>query len=80
MKHTLFLISIIFSTLYLKAQTPDETLVRNTLAEQTTAWNNGDLEKFMDGYWRSDSLVFIGQKGPTYGWGNTLNNYKKNLV
>ncbi len=78
MKHTLFLLSIIFSTLYVKAQTPDETLVRNTLAEQTTAWNNGDLEKFMDGYWRSDSLVFIGQKGPTYGWGNTLNNYKKN--
>ena len=78
MKHTLFLISIIFSTLYLKAQTPDETLVRNALAEQTTAWNNGDLEKFMDGYWRSDSLMFIGRSGPTYGWGNTLNNYKKN--
>ena len=78
MKHTLFLLSIIFSTLYANAQTPGETLVRNTLAEQTTAWNNGDLEKFMDGYWRSDSLVFIGQKGPTYGWGNTLNNYKKN--
>ena len=78
MKHTLFLISVIFSTLYLKAQTPDETLVRNTLAEQTTAWNNGDLEKFMDGYWRSDSLMFIGQRGPTYGWGNTLSNYRKN--
>jgi ketosteroid isomerase-like protein len=31
----------------------------------------------MDTYWRSDSLMFIGKKGVTYGWQATLNNYKK---
>jgi ketosteroid isomerase-like protein len=32
----------------------------------------------MSGYLKSDSLVFIGKSGPTYGYDNTLNNYKKN--
>ena len=55
----------------------DDLLIRNTLSKQTMAWNAGDLEKFMDGYWRNDSLMFIGKSGPTYGWANTLKNYKK---
>ena len=48
------------------------------LTEQTAAWNRGDLPGFMQGYWKSDSLVFIGRKGPTYGWQQTLANYQKN--
>ena len=47
------------------------------LDEQTTAWNRGDIEGFMNGYWKNDSLMFIGKSGVTYGWTNTLNNYKK---
>ena len=31
----------------------------------------------MGTYWQSDSLMFIGKSGVTYGWQNTLNNYKK---
>ena len=46
------------------------------LERQTEAWNTGDLEGFMDGYWQSDELMFIGSKGITYGWQNTLDNYK----
>ncbi len=59
------------------AQSKDETTIRNMLDEQTNAWNKGDLEGFMKGYWKSDSLMFIGKSGVTYGWTNTLNNYKK---
>jgi ketosteroid isomerase-like protein len=44
---------------------------------QTQAWNQGNLEDFMAGYWKSDSLKFIGKSGITYGWQATLNNYKK---
>jgi len=55
----------------------DDLLIKNILSKQTAAWNTGDLEKFMDGYWRNDSLMFIGKNGPTYGWENTLKNYKK---
>ena len=48
------------------------------LTTQTAAWNRGDIPGFMQGYWQSDSLVFIGRKGPTYGWQPTLTNYQKN--
>jgi hypothetical protein len=47
------------------------------LDEQTASWNKGDIENFMTGYWESDSLMFVGKSGVTYGWTNTLNNYKK---
>ncbi|MEO7924773.1 MAG: DUF4440 domain-containing protein [Chitinophagaceae bacterium] len=63
------------STLF--AQSKDETAIRQLLANQSAAWNRGDLESFMVGYWNNDSLMFIGKSGVTYGWTNTLNNYKK---
>jgi len=60
------------------SQSSDETQVRKVLNDQVQAWNNGNIESFMDGYWKSDSLMFIGKSGVTYGWKNTLTNYKKN--
>ena len=59
-------------------QTTDETEVRNVLAKQNAAWNRGDVDAFMVGYWENDSLMFIGKSGVTYGYKNTLANYKKN--
>ena len=59
-------------------QTNDETEVRNVLAKQNAAWNRGDVDAFMVGYWENDSLMFIGKSGVTYGYKNTLANYKKN--
>ncbi len=47
------------------------------LEVQTTAWNRGDLEGFMQTYWNNDSLMFIGKNGIKWGWQNTLENYKK---
>ncbi len=44
---------------------------------QQDAWNRGDIEGFMKGYWENDSLRFIGKRGITYGWQATLDNYKK---
>lgn len=59
-------------------QTKDETEVRNVLSRQNAAWNRGDIDAFMIGYWENDSLMFIGKSGVTYGYKNTLSNYKKN--
>jgi uncharacterized protein (TIGR02246 family) len=56
----------------------DETEVRNVLTRQNQAWNRGDVDAFMVGYWENDSLMFIGKSGVTYGYKNTLSNYKKN--
>ena len=51
--------------------------IENVLNEQTVAWNKHDLEGFMQGYWKSDSLKFYGSRGLTYGWDKTLENYRK---
>jgi hypothetical protein len=59
------------------ANLADEISIKALLATQTSAWNNGDLAHFMEGYLPSDSLLFVGKSGPTYGFNNTLNNYKK---
>jgi ketosteroid isomerase-like protein len=55
----------------------DKAEILKVLNTQEIAWNNHDLEGFMDGYWRNYSLKFYGSRGLTYGWENTLNNYKK---
>jgi hypothetical protein len=55
----------------------DEAAIFSVLEGQNVAWNRGDLDGFMKGYWESDSLMFVGKSGVTYGWTNTLNNYKK---
>ena len=54
-----------------------EKSIRAIMQTQEDAWNRSDLEAFMDGYWHSDSLKFIGSRGLTYGWQQTLDNYKK---
>lgn len=59
------------------AQNKTEKSILQVLAVQNKAWNDGDLVSFMDNYWKSDSLMFIGKSGVTYGWQNTLNNYRK---
>lgn len=59
------------------AQKSDEVQIRGVLAAQQQAWNRGDAEGFMKGYWKSDSLLFIGKSGVTKGWEKTLANYKK---
>ena|ERR1043165_2844775 len=73
----LFLLLFICSALDGPAQTSVHGEITNIMTEQQEAWNNGDLEGFMSAYWKSDSLKFIGSKGITYGWQNTLDNYKK---
>lgn len=51
--------------------------VKLLMTKQQEAWNRYDLNGFMEHYWKSDSLKFIGSKGLTYGWQKTLDNYKK---
>lgn len=58
-------------------QSKEEIAIRNVLREQLKEWNKGNLESYMQGYWKSDSVMFIGKSGITYGWQNTLDHYKK---
>ena len=51
--------------------------IQAVMDTQQVAWNRGDIDGFMQGYWTSDSLRFIGKRGITFGWQSTLDNYKK---
>ncbi len=59
------------------AQPAPRAAIAQVMATQTAAWNRGDIPGFMQGYWRSDSLVFIGKNGITYGWQPTLAHYQQ---
>ena len=59
------------------AQTDAEKAIRKVMADQADTWNQGNIDGFMKGYWNNDSLVFVGQSGLTYGYAQTLSNYKK---
>ena len=45
---------------------------------QTEAWNRGDVDGFMQGYWRSPDLIFVSGDNVTRGWQPTLDRYKAN--
>ncbi len=51
--------------------------IRNVMKKQQDVWNSGNLEGFMDGYWRSDSLRFLSKDGVTMGWKASLLRYQK---
>ena len=60
-----------------KMSEKDKNEISGLLQKQVEAWNEGNLERFMETYWKSDSLAFVGGSGPTFGWQKTLTNYKK---
>ena len=74
----LSLVLLLMLSLVSYSQSEDEMQIRQLLHSQTEAWNRGNIDEFMHGYWDNDSLMFIGKTGVTYGYLNTLNNYKKN--
>ncbi|WP_343533613.1 nuclear transport factor 2 family protein [Pedobacter sp.] len=65
------------STTVMAQTARDKTDILKVLENQRQGWNKGDMDAYMQGYWKSDSLLFVGKSGPTYGWQKTLDNYKK---
>jgi hypothetical protein len=58
-------------------ETEDKAAILAVIKQQEEAWNANNLEEFMQGYWKNDSLKFYGSGGLTKGWQQTLDNYKK---
>jgi len=73
----LFLL-ITFSTIGNAQNSKIESDIRAVMNDQVAAWNRGDIEGFMSGYWRSDKLTFVSGSNVTRGWQPTLDRYKKN--
>jgi ketosteroid isomerase-like protein len=51
--------------------------IEAVLSTQASAWNRGDIEGYMEGYWKSDSLLFTSGGNIQRGWQATLEKYKK---
>lgn len=74
---TLLLICIVSVSCSSRSEQSDKQAIISIMKTQEKAWSNHDLEGFMEGYWKNDSLKFYGSSGLTYGWQQTLDNYKK---
>ena len=55
----------------------DSLKILNILEKQKIAWNDNDINKFMQGYLKSDKLVFSGSNGPVFGWNFVKDRYLK---
>jgi len=60
------------------ADEPAEAQIRSVLDIQSAAWNRGDLDAFMEGYWKSPETEFVGTSGITKGWQALLDRYRRN--
>ena len=74
---TYFTILSLFFSCTSSTKEQDVQAILKVMKSQEKAWSNHDLEGFMQGYWKSDSLKFFGRNGVTKGWQQTLDNYKK---
>jgi len=68
---------MLFCQVALAADTAATTAARNVLAAQKDAWNRGDIDGFMQGYARSDTIRFAGGDRFNNGWQATLDSYRK---
>jgi len=61
-----------------KISNPDaEASIKSVMKMQEKAWSDGDVYQFMEGYWKSENLSFVGKSGINKGWQTTLDNYIK---
>ena len=78
---TILLFSILFLfSCHTVKKIPNEKAESDIIAVmkmQELAWSNGDIHQFMEGYWKSENLSFVGKSGINKGWQTTLNNYIK---
>lgn len=71
---TLLMLSIVLT---LSGQDSETDRILAVVQRQVNGWNNGDIEAFMQGYARSDSLRFASGGKVTYGWTTMLERYRK---
>lgn len=70
------LLALIWIQAVAQPESKDLQQIKNILFQQQEDWNNGDIDAFMQAYWKSEKLQFGGANGLTRGWEQTLANYK----
>ena len=72
---------VLLSLTSIAAQSRDAKIsaeVQSVMNAQVLAWNAGDIEGFMRGYWKSEEMKFISGDNVSRGWQAALDRYKKN--
>ena len=59
------------------ASVADRSEIRTVLDAQTKAWNDADIEGFMEHYWKSEELTFSTPDDEIKGWQATLDRYRR---
>ncbi len=76
----LILISVVALAIFAlphKSADAASSAIQKVIEEQQQAWNRGDLEAFMAGYWNSPELTFFSGAHESKGWQAALDRYKK---
>lgn len=60
------------------ARVADRAAILRVLTDQQSAWNRGEVQAFLEGYWHSEELTFAGSSGISRGWDAVLARYRKN--
>ena len=68
------LLIISFSCVLGQAQDA-KSIILQIMERQQDCWNQGDIQCFMNGYWESDSLMFVSKERVYYGYQETLTRY-----
>jgi ketosteroid isomerase-like protein len=58
----------------------DRAAILEVLNNQQVHWNAGDVDAFLDGYWRAPDLTFSGTSGIARGWDAVRARYQKNYA
>jgi uncharacterized protein (TIGR02246 family) len=66
-----------FAVLAVAAPADEGKAIRAVLADQQTAWNKGDLDGFMAGYWKDDKLFYISGAKSVQGWKALKQRYER---
>ena len=51
--------------------------IETVMTEQVGAWNRGDIDAFMSGYWQSEEMTFVSDNSISKGWQAALDRYKR---
>ena len=58
----------------------DRAAILEVLKNQQVNWNAGNVDAFLDGYWRAPEVTFSGTSGIARGWDAVRARYKKNYA
>jgi len=83
-KYTMIVMSVVLASLFFSCSTTKQIAYETAKSDiaavmkmQEKAWSEGNVHQFMEGYWKSEDLSFVGRSGINKGWQTTLDNYIK---